>query len=70
MKTTKKSYMAPETEVTRVEIESEICGGSVEFGKAENDPNAIVANEQGINGDFGKANDFSSDTWEMTPGTN
>ncbi len=69
MKTTKKSYMAPETEVTRVEIESEICGGSVEFGK-ESDKNQIVANEQGINGDFSKANDFSSDTWDMSQGTN
>lgn len=68
MKTTKKSYKAPETEVTRVEIESEICGGSVEFGKDENAPNAIVANQQEVSSSFTEANNFSNDVWDMGQG--
>lgn len=69
MKTTKKIYKTPETEVTHVEIESSICGGSVEFGKDKDNPKAIVAESQEVNSTFTSNNDFSSNAWDMGQGT-
>lgn len=69
MKTTKKIYKTPETEVTHVEIESSICGGSVEFGKDKDNPKAIVAEDQEISTGFTSANNFSGQEWDMSKGS-
>ena len=64
MKTPKRIYLPPSMAVREVELESPICGGSVQFGK-EADV-LIDINEQSfaeINN-----NDFSNAGWEV-PGT-
>lgn len=56
----KKCYVAPETRVANVEIESEICGGSVEFDAKPGTNEGMSTDEQVINKDFASANDFIS----------
>lgn len=57
----KKHYETPESVVTRVELESPICGGSVKFDTAND---KVVINEQ----DFADVtnNDFSDKPFEVT----
>ena len=69
METKKKTYTSPETEVTHVEIESSICGGSVEFGNETNPDKSVVVDEQSINTGFGTNNNFSSEVWDMGQGS-
>ena len=60
----KKNYEQPETAVTRVELESPICTGSVKM-EAET-PHGQGANieAQDINSDFKSANTFGvEDSW-------
>ena len=59
----KRIYVAPETEVTRVEIESAICSGSVDFGTdAEK---KITISSQDFASDV-TTNDFSNDAWNLS----
>lgn len=52
-----------------MEIESSICGGSVEFGNETNPDKSVVVDEQSINTGFGTNNDFSSEVWDMGQGS-
>ncbi|MDE7025842.1 MAG: hypothetical protein K2O88_08200 [Paramuribaculum sp.] len=61
METKKKAYTAPATEVTHVEIESSICGGSsVDFNDETKNSTNVEISGQTIDKDFEKNNDFSS----------
>ncbi|MDE6510132.1 MAG: hypothetical protein K2K99_08055 [Muribaculaceae bacterium] len=61
----KKIYQQPETVVTRVELESPICSGSVDI--TVESPNNTSVNAQEVS-DFGGANDFYGGTWDETTG--
>lgn len=66
MEKKKKDYVAPDIEVTQVEIESAICNGSVEFGKDKT--GAIEIDNQQF-ADMNGTNDFSSTEWIMPTNT-
>ncbi len=61
----KKNYEAPDLNVSRVEVESSICGGSVDFGDREK---PIVIDDQAFNP--GTENDFSGQAWDMDNNSN
>lgn len=58
---TKKVYQQPETAVTRVELESPICSGSVQLGG--DTEHKVDINSQTITEDTN--NDFSNNSWEV-----
>ena len=60
----KNNYEQPETVVTRVELESPICSGSVDM-TAES-PHGVNIEAQQVDATFEKENDFVSNgaTWE------
>lgn len=60
MKDKKKEYLAPTVEVKAVEIESSICGGSVDIANPEGSQGEIE--EQKVNTNFN--GDFSGSTWD------
>ena len=67
MKNEKRDYVAPDTEVKHVEIESAICASSgeqVDFGK-ENE--GVVITQQDVV-DMNGTNDFSGNAWEINTG--
>lgn len=53
----KNNYEQPETVVTRVELESPICSGSVSMEAQA--PEGINTQAQEVNTDFGYDNDYS-----------
>lgn len=55
----KKNYVRPLTAVTRVELESPICGGSVEITNPNEDMGRIL--DQSYNKEFGSGNEFTAD---------
>lgn len=57
---TKKVYQQPETAVTRVELESPICSGSVQFG-GDTEHKVDINNQTIVDQDAN--NDFSNNTW-------
>lgn len=65
MEKKRSDYIAPFTEVTRVEVESAICSGSVQFGDGKE--KFIVINDQSFN--TGTENDFSDQAWDMGANT-
>lgn len=69
MKKEKRDYVAPDTEVKHVEIESAICassGENVDFKKGEE---GVIITQQDVV-DMGEINDFSGNAWDMkTPNT-
>ncbi len=60
----KKFYEQPATAVTRVELESSICGGSVDITVQSPSNEGAQAQAQEVNSDFGNANDFSNGNWD------
>lgn len=54
----KKLYEKPQSAVTRVELESPICSGSVDM-TAES-PHGVGTTAQEINKEFDNANDFTT----------
>lgn len=58
----KKIYRQPETTVTRVELESPICGGSVDM--TAQTPTGTETQAQEVNTAFNGENDFKNDTWD------
>lgn len=63
----KKIYRQPETIVTRVELESPICGGSIDI-TAQN-PSGTTTQAQEVNTGFNGENDFKDGSWD-TPQSN
>lgn len=59
-KTDLKSYEAPETKRTQVELEGDLCG-SVNAGAKS--PGASTTAQE-VNQDFGAANDFTDGSWD------
>lgn len=66
----KQPYESPEIQVTRVELESSICNGSVDF---KEDPGVKISSQEmvtpGMDSDGKTLNDFTEDSW-VTPGNN
>lgn len=63
MKKEKRDYVAPDTEVKHVEIESAICassGNQVDFKKDD----GVVITQQDVV-DMDGTNDFSGNAWDM-----
>jgi hypothetical protein len=58
----KKQYEQPETAVTRVELESPICSGSVQFDTTHE---KVKINSQDF-ADMNGSNDFSANPWEVS----
>lgn len=59
----KKIYEQPETAVTRVELESPICSGSVDI-TAQSPADATMTEPQEVNNNFADDNNFgSTSTW-------
>lgn len=56
----KKQYEQPETAVTRVELESPICSGSVKIGATVD----VKINNQDF-ADMNNTNDFSGNPWDV-----
>ena len=59
----KKFYEPPATAVTRVELESSICGGSVQFGEDDSQSKGVDISAQGV-ADTSN-NDFSANPWQI-----
>lgn len=59
----KHPYAAPQTSVSRVEVESAICGGSVDITNPNEEYGKI--NEQEFNNNF--SGDFSESEWTTKP---
>lgn len=55
----RKPYESPDMTEIRVELESSICSGSVEFGDEKRTVDIV---DQGVNDDL-KNNDFSGQEW-------
>ena len=60
----KHPYAAPRTTLSRVEVESTICSGSVQFGG--NDKQVDIQDQQ-VNNEI---QDFSGEEWNMGTGGN
>lgn len=60
MEMKKRTYVSPGVEVTRVELESSICDGSVVY-KGDNDAEGINISGQDVIESSG--NDFSGSAW-------
>lgn len=56
----KKIYQQPETTVTRVELESPICNGSVNYVGEEGNKSVNIKSQDVVETD---KNDFSNDSW-------
>lgn len=56
----KHPYTAPQTTVSRVEIESAICGGSVDITATP----GVDTDAQVVNTDFGEDNNFENSGWD------
>lgn len=61
---TKKIYRQPETTVTRVELESSICGGSVDMTVQSPAGEGSTAQAQEVNSAFGDVNNFEEGSWD------
>ncbi len=59
MEMKKRTYVSPGVEVTRVELESSICDGSVEY-KGDNAEGINIASQDVIES---SGNDFSGNAW-------
>ena len=57
----KHPYTAPQTTVSRVEIESAICGGSVDIANPNTENGKI--NNQEVNDEFMGGQSFEKDEW-------
>lgn len=64
MKTQLKNYQSPSTAISRVQLESAICDGSVTYKGPETE--GVVIQSQTINQDEA-SNDFTADTWGTKP---
>lgn len=62
MEKKKKIYEQPRTTVTRVELESPICSGSVAI-EAQS-PEGISTQAQEVNSSFSGDNNFENDNWD------
>lgn len=62
----KKTYLAPDIAVTQVEIESSICGGSVDIQNPTGNQGEIEA--QKVNTDFGYS--YGTESWDSSPANN
>lgn len=62
----KQPYVSPEIQVTRVELESSICNGSVDM---EAKSPGISTTAQEVNTDFAYNNNFAKDEikWDSAP---
>lgn len=67
MEKEKLNYESPEITVTRVELESSICNGSVEFQNPNNDDFGKIE-AQGIDENFGAGDDMGKyySTWSTS----
>lgn len=59
MEKKKHTYESPDMTEIRVELESSICSGSVEFGDEQHKVDIV---DQGVNNDL-QNNDFSGQEW-------
>lgn len=62
MRKQKMAYESPEISVTKVELESPICSGSVEFAGPDN-KGITIKNQSYAEGS--EANDFSKESWDI-----
>lgn len=59
------TYESPDLEVTRIELESPVCSGSVDITAQAPTGQGISITAQDVNTDFNSNNDFSSGTaWD------
>lgn len=63
MKNEKRDYVAPDTEVKHVEIESAICASSGEQVEFKKDDGVVITQQDVV--DMGTTNDFSGSAWDM-----
>ncbi len=60
----KQPYESPDITVTRVELESSICSGSVDFVGKDKQQGVTISSQQVV--DMNGTNDFSSNEWNVT----
>ncbi|MDE7026170.1 MAG: hypothetical protein K2O88_09880 [Paramuribaculum sp.] len=65
METKKKNYTTPDIKIKHVEVESSICGGSVEFGDKEKPEKeqVVISSQSVVGGGDNDPNNFSGQTW-------
>lgn len=59
----KQPYESPDITVTRVELESSICSGSVDFVGKDKQQGVTISSQQVV--DMNGTNDFSNNEWKV-----